>query len=56
MGELGDAINRQEHVLFSLLQTELTAVDMQVADFGRSKLSMLGSVLLFAGQSAYAMV
>ena len=34
MGELGDTINRQEHVLFSLLQTELTAVDVQVANFG----------------------
>ena len=49
MGELGDAINRQEHVLFSLLQTELTAVDMQVANFGWRKLSMLGSDRLFAG-------
>lgn len=55
MGELGDTINRQEHVLFSLLQTELTAVDVQVANFGWCKLSTLGSVRLTAGQSADAM-
>ncbi|MOA40991.1 hypothetical protein D3C78_1629130 [compost metagenome] len=55
MGELGDAIDRQEHVLFSLLQAELTAIDVQVANFGWCKLSTLGSVRFTAGQSADAM-
>jgi len=51
--ELGDAIDRQEHVLFSLCQAELTAIDVQVANFGLRKLprlapfgSLLGSLLM----------
>lgn len=55
MGELGDTIALQEHVLFSLLQTELTAVDMQVADFGWSKLSILGPTRLSAGEPVDSM-
>jgi hypothetical protein len=53
VGELGHAIDGQEHVEFALSKAQFTDVDMDEADCGLGGLAALGSLVWVWGQTRY---